>query len=106
MGEDTLKLIELYDKYLDYINEANNGPILLASAHGWVCPFKDIKKGIEFRSQITDLKVKVLKEIRDDYEYYHQNIDRIAPEGKGTTGDWPEFMKQFFGETPNRKGPK
>lgn len=49
-------LIDELDAYIAWLNEANNGPISLAYAHGWRCPQSDIDKGKQFRERISKLR--------------------------------------------------
>lgn len=56
------KLIALYQEYIQFLNEANETPIRIASNHGWKCPQKDIDDGIALRFEIEEL----LKEIGDE----------------------------------------
>lgn len=48
-------LVAELDAYVDFLNEANRGPISLASVHGWRCPQADIDKGVAFRQRIREL---------------------------------------------------
>jgi len=53
---DKLKeVIELYEVYLEFLNDANQEPIQLASIHGYKCPQYIIDKGKEYRDKIEQL---------------------------------------------------
>lgn len=50
------QLINKFDEYLNFLNEANNGPINIAWIHGWRCSKDDIEKGENLRKEIENLK--------------------------------------------------
>lgn len=50
------ELIALYDEYIDFLNAANETPVTIACIHGWRCQEQDVKKGVEYRLKIDDLK--------------------------------------------------
>jgi hypothetical protein len=45
-------VVDLFNEYLSFLDEANEAPITLAYAHGWRCPEKDVEKGKKFREAI------------------------------------------------------
>ena len=49
-------LVAKYDEYLAFLNDANEGPITMAHAHGWRCSPRLVEKGEEFRAEIERLK--------------------------------------------------
>ena len=53
---DLWRLVDELDAYVDFLNEANNGPISIAALHGWICPKSDIDKGVAFRERIAELR--------------------------------------------------
>lgn len=52
-------LVVLYDQYLKFITEENQGVVAIAYVHGWRCEQKSIDKGIEYRKKIDELKEMV-----------------------------------------------
>lgn len=52
------ELEKLLEEYIDFLNEANQGAISIAHAHGWRCSEEHIRKGYDFRNKIADLKAK------------------------------------------------
>ena len=52
---DATKLVRLLGEYIQFLNDANEGPIGLAHVHGWRCPQTDIDRGVEYRQSITEL---------------------------------------------------
>jgi len=53
------KLVIEMQQYIQFLNQANESPIKIASIHGWECPKEDIDKGNEFRQSIELLKQKL-----------------------------------------------
>jgi HD-like signal output (HDOD) protein len=53
------ELIEVYAAYLEFLEEANHGPIGMALAHGWRFPQADVDKGAKFRKRIAKLRARI-----------------------------------------------
>lgn len=53
------ELVAKYDEYLAFLNDANEGPIMMAYAHGWRCSPRLVDKGREFRVEIERLKLSL-----------------------------------------------
>jgi len=49
------EIIQVYEVYLEFLNDANQEPIKLASIHGYKCPKYIIDKGKEYRNKIEQL---------------------------------------------------
>jgi hypothetical protein len=58
--ENKDKLIAKLEKYIAFLNKANESPIFLASIHGWHCDAEDREKGIKYREEIKLLKDKII----------------------------------------------
>lgn len=55
LRDDAKELIRLLAEYIEFLNNANEGPIVMAALHGWACSQKDIDRGKEFRQRIVEL---------------------------------------------------
>lgn len=49
-------LINAFDKYIAFLDKANQSPIMLAHVHGWRCPQADIFIGETMRKEIERLR--------------------------------------------------
>lgn len=53
-GQKAIELNKLYKEYIEFINTANEGAILLAHVHGWRCPQDVIDEGERRRKEIAE----------------------------------------------------
>ena len=60
-GEKAIALIKLYEGYIEFLGNANQGAVTMAYVHGWRCPQEDIDKGLEYRKRISALKEREIK---------------------------------------------
>lgn len=55
-GASLEALINEYEAYLEFLNEANEGPIGIAYVHGWRCPEVEVQRGKDFRLRLIELR--------------------------------------------------
>lgn len=58
---DRLKdLIEIYQDYLYFLNEANKAPISMACIHGYRCDEEIIAQGEKYRKDIEEIESEII----------------------------------------------
>ena len=63
--EKARSLVALHEEYEQFLNEANEGPLSLASIHGWRCPEAEFQRGLDYRQQIAALRAALRSASRD-----------------------------------------